>query len=137
MLLREKFDHFVNGAAAGNQADDRQAEAGNGPLRLCQYPSGDPRYMKDCKACLRNAGLVQINQGDPVYAGSDLTLQPTQYHASTEYTDVPQRKNIPCDWPYAVRRYNGSGINSYHYQIEVLQLVLKFTAPAIATAAGG
>ena len=24
------------------------------------------------------------------------------------------------DWPYAVRRYNGSGVNSFWYQAEVL-----------------
>jgi hypothetical protein len=31
------------------------------------------------------------------------------------------RAEIPCDWPYAVRRYNGSGINSYHYQVRILR----------------
>jgi hypothetical protein len=34
---------------------------------------------------------------------------------------VPVRKNIGCDWPYAIRRYNGAGINSYHYQAKVLK----------------
>ena len=27
--------------------------------------------------------------------------------------------------PYAVRRYNGSGVNSYHYQAQVLLRVLN------------
>src|SRR5208337_3819783 len=47
--LREKFDRFVNGPAS--EADDRQAEFGNGPLRLCKYSSDDARYMKDCRQC--------------------------------------------------------------------------------------
>ena len=44
----------------------------------------------------------------------------------TSYTAVPIRKNIGCDWPYAVRRYNGAGMNSYHYQVKVLKNVLTF-----------
>jgi hypothetical protein len=28
-------------------------------------------------------------------------------------------------WPYAVRRYNGAGVNSYHYQAQVLLRVLN------------
>ena len=31
------------------------------------------------------------------------------------------RRNFECDWPYAVRRYNGSGPNSYSYQALVLK----------------
>jgi len=49
------------------------------------------------------------------------TLQPTQYHPETRYARVPDRAKLGCDWPYAVRRYNGSGVNSYHYQYQVLQ----------------
>jgi peptidoglycan hydrolase-like protein with peptidoglycan-binding domain len=130
--LREKFDGFVNGPTPGGKADDRQAERGAGPLLVCKYAPADAKYMKDCKSCLRDAGLVQIHQGDPVFAGSSLSLQPTQYYPSTSYTGVPERRNIPCDWPYAVRRYNGSGVNSYHYQIHVLLQVLNFNVPQAA-----
>jgi hypothetical protein len=49
----------------------------------------------------------------------------TQYHKQASYGNVPLRKAIPCDWPYAVRRYNGSGVNSYDYQAEVLLKVLS------------
>jgi hypothetical protein len=37
---------------------------------------------------------------------------------------IKARKNVPCDWPYAARRYNGPGINSYHYQTIVLRNIL-------------
>jgi hypothetical protein len=43
---------------------------------------------------------------------------------------VPDRAKLGCDWPYAVRRYNGSGVNSYHYQYQVLQRLT--TSPPIS-----
>lgn len=116
--LREKFDHFV--AGPGASADDRIHEVGAGPLRLCRYAPGDPRWMSDCVNCLRSAGTQPIVAGTtPVYEGSQQTYARTQYHPGT-YSNVPIRKNIACDWPYAVRRYNGSGPNSYDYQAEIL-----------------
>lgn len=119
--LREKFDRFINGPDSGAQADDRIAEFGKGPLRLCKYLQADPRYMRDCKQCAQDAGTCQIKVGDSWYQGSSGKYEPTQYHRETTYTGVPIRKNLGCDWPYAVRRYNGSGINSYHYQVKVLK----------------
>lgn len=118
--LREKFDNFVVG-----KASDRTAEIGNGPLRLCKYASSDPRYLTDCRQCCIDAGSRDIHQGDPFYAGAKPTdtMQPTQYYASAEYTNIPKREAIGCDWPYAVRRYNGGGVNSYHYQARVLRNV--------------
>jgi peptidoglycan hydrolase-like protein with peptidoglycan-binding domain len=121
--LREKFDHWVNGPT--DTADDRIHEAGTGPLRPCQFSSSDPRFMTDCVTCLEDAGLMNIVAGvTPVFAGATATYQKTQYHVGS-YTGVPIRKNIPCDWPYAVRRYNGSGPNSYDYQAEVLQRMVR------------
>jgi hypothetical protein len=38
---------------------------------------------------------------------------------------VPDRAALGCDWPYAVRRYNGSGVDSYHYQFQVLERLTK------------
>jgi len=130
--LRGKFDHFVNGPSSGTTAEDRVAEYGKGRLRLCRYEPTDSRYMRDCRSCMQSAGLVQIQQGDALYPGSGLKLEPTQYYQITKYVDVPDRKSIGCDWPYAVRRYNGAGVNSYHYQIRVLQFVLASTTPLIA-----
>lgn len=123
--LHDKFTNFVNGASSNNQASDRIAEFGAGALRNCQYPESDTRYMTDCATCLANATLFDIAAGvTPVYAGNSMTYAQTQYHTGS-YKGVPVRAKIPCDWPYAVRRYNGGGVNSYDYQAEVLLKILK------------
>ncbi len=123
--LREKFDHFVNGDSSGTRADDRITDYGAGPLRLCKYSTGDSRYMKDCRQCMIDAGQRNIKEGvTPFYEGSSYKFVPTDYYRSASYDSVPIRKNIACDWPYAVRRYNGAGINSYHYQVKVLKNLL-------------
>jgi hypothetical protein len=120
--LRGKFDRFVIGP--DSVADDRIHEAGSGPLRLCKFDPADPLYLRDCVNCLRQAGTQKIVAGQtPTYDGSPDTYQATQYHQGS-YANVPIRKNIPCDWSYAVRRYNGSGPNSYDYQAELLLRVL-------------
>lgn len=124
--LREKFDSFVNGDTSGTRADDRIAEHGSGPLRLCQYSPEDPRFMTDCKQCMLDAGQQKIKEGiTPIYQGSSFKFVPTDYYGSGSYDSVPVRKNVSCDWPYAVRRYNGAGINSYHYQTVVLRNILN------------
>lgn len=123
--LRSKFDRFVNGPDSGTRADDRVAEDGRGPLRTCKYAPGDARYMRDCRQCALAAGAQDIQPGvTPIYAGADQTYQPTQYYPTASYQSVPIRKNIGCDWPYAARRYNGSGMNSYHYQVRILRNLL-------------
>jgi hypothetical protein len=111
--LAAKFAGFVNGPTRATRADDRQAEAGSGPLRPCQFAPGDPRYMSACRECLAAAGTTEI------------ALAPTQYHRESAYRGVPVRKTVGCDWPYAARRYNGAGVNSYHYQAQVLLRVLN------------
>jgi peptidoglycan hydrolase-like protein with peptidoglycan-binding domain len=124
--LRNKFDHFVNGNTSGTRADDRRAEFGRGSLRLCKYHEGDFRYMNDCRRCLAEAGVTDIKAGvTSFYEGSMRVYEATQYHPETEYKGVPIRKNIGCDWPYAARRYNGGGTNSYHYQAKVLLHILN------------
>ncbi len=123
--LRGKFDHFVNGATSGTRADDRIAEIGVRRLRSCKYRTDDARYMKDCKRCARDAGLHDIVAGETRwYQGSNHTYQPTQYYKNANYRNVPIRKNVGCDWPYAARRYNGAGMNSYHNQVKVLKNLL-------------
>jgi peptidoglycan hydrolase-like protein with peptidoglycan-binding domain len=78
--LREKFDSFINGPTAGTQADDRLAEFGTGPLRLCKHPSADPRFMKDCRQCALDAGTVNIQSGvTPLYAGTSGLSQSNHY----------------------------------------------------------
>lgn len=124
--LLDKFTHFVNGPKSGTQADDRLAEAGRGKLRLCKYAEGDAKRFRDCQQCMREAGQHDIVTGTtPWYAGASKVYQTTQYHGTERYPAVPIRSNIPCDWPYAVRRYNGAGQSSYHYQTKVLKKILR------------
>ncbi len=124
--LQNKFKHFVNGEDSGTKADDRIAEYGTGDLRFCKFQEDDTRYMKDCVQCMKDAGQYDIEEGvTHWYAGSNHTYFPTQYYRKASYDSVPVRSNIGCDWPYAARRYNGSGINSYHYQTRVLINVYK------------
>lgn len=124
--LKEKFDIFVNGNTSGTRADDRITEHGIIPLRTCKYGIEDSRYLHDCRNCMINAGQSNIHEGStPIYEGSHVTFLPTQYYKKASYSSVPIRKNLDCDWPYAIRRYNGAGINSYHYQARVLKNVLR------------
>ncbi|MCH7667224.1 MAG: peptidoglycan-binding protein [Acidobacteria bacterium] len=125
--LREKFDRFVNGATNGTRADDRRVEIGSGPLRLCKFEPDDPRHLRDCVRCLEDAGSRDITEGvTRLHAGTQHRYVPTQYYRKSSYAGVPRREKIGCDWPYAVRRYNGSGVNSYHYQTRVLLFLSKF-----------
>ncbi|HEX2439589.1 MAG TPA: peptidoglycan-binding domain-containing protein [Methylomirabilota bacterium] len=126
--LTDKLDNFVNGPTPGAQADDRLAEIGRGALRRCRFEASDPRFMNDCVRCAAGS-LIDITPETPLHPGTTDTLQPTQYHPETGYSRVPDRAKMGCDWPYAVRRYNGSGVNSYHYQFEVLQ---RLTRPPVA-----
>jgi hypothetical protein len=107
---------------------DRQAEHPRQPVRLCRYAASDPRYLSDCVACTRQVRRLDINPGTPLYLGAPETYQPTQYHPSATYHNVPDRADFPCDWPYAVRRYNGDGVDSYHYQAQVLPRLLNLPA---------
>ncbi len=125
--LREKFDGFVNGATSGTQADDRLDEFGTGALRLCKFAPGDPRFMTDCENCARDAGRQDIRENVTTwYQGTASTYRSTQYYDydRLDFSGVPVRRNFECDWPYAVRRYNGSGPNSYSYQALVLKKLL-------------
>jgi hypothetical protein len=118
--LRDKFNRFVSGPA--DAADDRVAEIGSGPLRPCKFAQSDPRFFTDCRQCLQDAGSQDLVAGiTPLFAGSTQMYQPTPLrHTFTAYRNVPVRKEIGCDWPYALRRYNGGGMDSYHYQAQVL-----------------
>jgi hypothetical protein len=118
--LREKFDKFVNGPV--DTADDRRAEIGSGPLRLCKYAAGDPRFLTDCRQCAIDAGSRDVVEGvTPTYPGSPKVYERTKYYKSASYPNLPKREAIGCDWPYAMRRYNGGGPNSYNYQARVIR----------------
>ena len=120
--LREKFDKFVNGPSS--TADDRQQEIGKGAMRICKYAQTDARYLTDCQQCAVAAGSRDITENvTPVYAGSPTLFTSTQYYSPASYKNIPKREAFGCDWPYAIRRYNGGGINSYHYQVRILRNV--------------
>jgi peptidoglycan hydrolase-like protein with peptidoglycan-binding domain len=121
-LLRTKLDTTLVGPA--DHADDRKAEHPLLPLRLCRYPPSDNRYMSDCVNCASAVRKVNIAPQMPVYQGSTTVYEATQYYSSATYNGIPDRADFLCDWPYAVRRYNGSGINSFHYQTRVLRNLL-------------
>lgn len=121
--LRDKFDHFVAGPA--DRAEDRTAEHPLLPLRPCKYAPSDARYMTDCRNCALATRKVTIVPGTPCCPGSASTYNTDQYYAIANYTGVPDRADFPCDWPYAVRRYNGAGPDSYHYQTRVLLNLLR------------
>jgi len=121
--LRQKFDRFLVGP--DSRADDRNAEHPLLNLRLCKYQPGNPLYMRDCKACAQAARKVNITRGTPVYQGAAISYQPDQYYPSAIYNAVPDRADFACDWPYAARRYNGSGNDSFHYQTRILLNLLR------------
>jgi len=121
--LRGKFDRFLVGPS--DYADDRKREHPLLPLRMCRYPPGDVRYLRDCRNCALQARKINVSQGTPFFAGAAATYQPDQYYKSATYVGVPDRADFLCDWPYAVRRYNGSGNDSFHYQTRVLSNLLR------------
>jgi hypothetical protein len=122
--LRDKLDHFVVGQTSGTRADDRTAEHPLLPLRLCRYAPTDPKYMRDCQRCAAEARSVTIDRGTPLYAGASESYQPDGVYRSVLYPNVPDRADFRCDWPYAARRYNGSGVHSFVYQTIVLRNLL-------------
>lgn len=120
-MLSYKFDNFILGGTRDATSLDRIAVHGKAPLRHCKYAAGDPNYQKDCATCLRNMDKINIRHGTPIYPGAQVFWHITAFYSTSDYTDVPDPAAFPCDWPYAVRRYNGAGLNSYHYQAHVLQ----------------
>jgi Putative peptidoglycan binding domain len=127
--LRDKFDNFVLGGTSETTADDRVAEhpvlSTTPPtLRVCRYQAGDARYLTDCRACAMEAGKLDLTPTTPVYVGATDTYGQAPHYTPTTYRGVPDRADFKCDWPYAVRRYNGSGPDSYNYQAKVLQNLL-------------
>ena len=129
--LRDKFDRFVAGPA--DTADDRVAEHPALSLRLCRYAPDDARYMRACKDCALETDKVDISPDTPLFQGSPQTYGQAKDYANTRYPGVPDRAAFLCDWPYAVRRYNGSGPDSFNYQARILSGLLS--GPTITTGA--
>jgi hypothetical protein len=121
--LREKFDGFVASSADRNAERPRQSA-----LRLCKYAATDARYMADCVACARAVRTVDIAPGTRLFPGAAESYQTDAVYPAAVYRGVPDRAEFGCDWPYAVRRYNGDGLDSYHYQTIILKKLLAMTA---------
>jgi len=78
----------------------------------------------------RGRARLDIARGTPAYPGASISYQPDQYYPSAIYRNVPDRADFLCDWPYAARRYNGSGNDSFHYQTRILlNLLAQAAAP--------
>jgi Putative peptidoglycan binding domain len=122
--LREKYDKWIDGPI--DVADDRVSEHPElEDLRPCRYAPDDERFMRDCRNCAAETQKLEIERGTPFYEGASSSYQPSQYYNSAVYHGVPNRAEFPCDWPYAARRYNGSGNDSFHYQTRILLNLLK------------
>ena len=118
--LRDKFNNYLVGATDGTRADDRMAEHPLLPLRTCRYAPNDARFLSDCQGCAREAGKLDIDATTPLYHQSPQTYGEAPDYADPAYVGVPNRADFQCDWPYAVRRYNGEGPDSFNYQAKIL-----------------
>jgi hypothetical protein len=122
-LLADKFNTEVVGP---NGADDRAVEHKLTHLLPCRYGVADARHMADCRSCALATPKLTITPATPLFAGSTQTYgQANQaYYPHPNYGGVPNRALLQCDWPYATRRYNGGGPNSFNYQAIVLKNLL-------------
>ena len=123
--FRDKFDNFVaHQPPRDSDADDRRAEHPGEPLRMCKFSPGDPRFLRDCRTCAAETPKLTIRADTPVMAGSAEKYGDQPLYREYPLTGVPDRAAFPCDWPYAARRYNGSGPLSYNYQSRILRNLL-------------
>ena len=82
---------------------------------------------------MNDASAVNIVSGTTRYfEGSSHVFKQTQYHKHDRLDGVPARAEVGCDWPYAVRRYNGSGVNSFWYQAELARYFWSELSPRLA-----
>jgi len=128
-MFQRPFPSCATSSTTLSSAQNRDplAEIGNSPLRICKYAATDSCYLTNCQQCLKDAGTVDIQSGaTALQPRATETYQPTQYYSTGSYRGVPNRAKVGCDWPYAVRRYNGAGPNSYHYQVTVLLNMTEF-----------
>jgi len=77
--------------------------------------------LRDCRACAAEAPKLTIRPDTPLMAGSAVKYGDQELYREYPLTGVPDRAAFLCDWPYAARRYNGSGPLSYNYQSRILR----------------
>jgi hypothetical protein len=78
--------------------------------KRCHYPEGDELWY-GCRDCIKSIKT----------APKDWTN--TKWHRWKCYA-VPDFAKIPCGWPEAIRRYNGSGNEAFAYRDEILTRVV-------------
>ena len=91
---------------------EKNIEAGAHLLRSlltgkeCVYDEDDERHYQ-CKECISAIETVERDWTE------------TRFH-KWRSSEVPEAGLIPCGWPEAIRRYNGSGADAEAYRDEIL-----------------
>jgi len=112
-------DDYTRGSEVGNITNrelrcsvKKNIEAGAHLLRSllsgpeCIYDEDDERHYQ-CKECIGKIETVERDWTD------------TRFHKWSS-SFVPSFEKIPCGWPEAIRRYNGSGTDAEAYRDEIL-----------------
>lgn len=121
-----KYKRYVVSADVRARDDLRFKSFGDQPLRGCKYEQSDERFMKDCKNCVWSGKLKDYKEGKSLIdVPGKWVLKPSIYHRNKDYLGYPDYEDFPCDYVYAIRRYNGSGVNSFHYLMRVLDHLRK------------
>jgi hypothetical protein len=117
------YDDYTRGDEVGNitnrelkESVAKNIEAGACLLKSllrgdkCKYPHGDNRWY-GCKACVQSVATTP----------KDWTN--TRWHR-WKCNAVPDFALLPCGWPEAIRRYNGSGVEAFAYRDEILTRIV-------------
>jgi hypothetical protein len=87
----------------------------------CKYPHGDNRWY-GCKACVQSVPTVARDWTNTRWHRLPaLRRQPGRWKCNS----VPDFAKIPCGWPEAIRRYNGSGAEAQAYRDEILTRIVS------------
>lgn len=125
-LLNLKYDKFIVSKDPKTNDDLRSSSFGSEDLRGCKYETSDSRYKSDCKNCVWSGDLRDYKKDRSVLGDKkQWVLKSSQYHKIKQYLQFPDYSKFPCDYLFSIRRYNGSGINSFHYLMRVLKHLKK------------
>jgi len=119
--LENKYKKYIVSSKPSVRDDLRLESFSKSELRGCKYSPDDSKYMIDCKNCVEGLKRRDYPLGVRLAKGSSWKLRKTRYHKRDGYKNMPDFKEFPCDYLFAIRRYNGGGINSFHYLMQVLE----------------
>jgi len=85
----------------------------------CQYPQGDDRWYA-CKACVQSVTTMPKDWTNTVEGVVERIAPRHRWKCNA----VPDFEQIPCSWPEAIRRYNGSGNEAFAYRDELLTRIV-------------